>query len=121
MQGCLWLLPLLLCRPPCRFLPPSSPLPVVTPSLQISTSIDNNGLTVLSVGPLVVVAVSLGSALLSYKTFVIAPAIEAQIGVVAFALGLHQTILGEIEETVAEGYHACGATRTLPSPYLAAC
>ena len=67
------------------------------------------------------VAVCLGSALLSYKTFVIAPAIEAQIGVVAFALGLHQTILGEIEETVAKGYHACGATRTLPSPYLAAC
>ena len=72
-------------------------------------------------GPLVVVAICLGSALLSYKTFVIAPAIEAQIGVVAFALGLHQTILGEIEEAVAEGYHACGATRTLPSPHLAAC
>lgn len=80
-----------------------------------------DGPTVLSVGPLVVVAVCLGSALLSYKTFVIAPAIEAQIGVVAFALGLHQTILGEIEEAVAEGYHACGATRTLPSPYHAAC
>lgn len=52
-------------------------LPMVTPLLHIATSIDNNGPTVLSVGPLVVVAVCLGSALLSYKTFVIAPAIEA--------------------------------------------
>lgn len=62
--------------------------------LFVAAVIYNNGPTVLSVGPLVVVAVCLGSALLSYKTFVIAPAIEAQIGVVAFALGLHQTILG---------------------------
>lgn len=58
-------------------LPSSLPLHAVTPSLHIATNIANNGPTVLSVGPLVVVAVCLGSALLSYKTFVIAPAIEA--------------------------------------------